>query len=584
MTHVLINRRAGTPRTVLCTVTAASMLGFPLGGQARAEELPKHLRLVCAFEEGLHGCQGAVNPFSASGRVKTVRAGGERGGVARFEGHDPMPAGERRPWEKSAVVFDGKNIPADRGTVGFRIRWAGKRHWADGQRTWLAVLAPHVGSGSAALKEEGTGLTLIKEKDGALVLAAYQFHEERLSHYFASRESGHEVAEPDAVALRIPAGGLRRDDWVSVRMGWDHAAGRVWLGVGSRIESAEIGLRKGRWLCLLVGTPPKVHYTKQRGFDGEIDDLVVDARTPAEYAGAGLEVPKKLPTMARPDSVVEEAVHLADDPWAGKLESVLRTHLKRVVEAQKAGGWAYSVAYPSMLRFLSSKVVMPYTDDYVAFSKEQNSAGAAVRLLGAYEALGDAACLAAAEKTAKALLAAQQPAGNWVYGARIHPGTGKVLWLYSPDIAPFEDHVQSHPVLLMWRLHQLTGKPEYERAAERGVAFILKGQNPNGSWSHHYNLKLKCGQAARGHRNAGEINDYATTDQMRIMLLAYRRAGDAKYLASYLRGADWLVSAFIDKKAKGWAQQYDENNVPIQARHFEPASVAFGNRIQHTCR
>lgn len=568
-------------RTVIVALMALAstcILDTARGRHAHAEGCPKHFRLVCVFEQGLHAARGAVNPFSASGGVKVVQVGGDRGGVARFEGHDPTPEGNRRSWEKSALIFDGKNVPGV-GTLGLRIRWPGKRHWADNARTWLAVLVPRVGYGRESLGEQGTGLALLKDKDNALVLGAYQFQDGRLDHYFRSRKSGMEVAEPDAAPLRIDVGKLSRGEWTSVRMAWDCRAGRVWLGVDGRVESAQFKLRPSAFLCLLIGTPPNIGYTEQRGFDGEIDDLVVDARTPADAPNAGLEIPAALPAMAAADTAMEKAVHLPNDPWAAKWEATLRTHLKRVLEAQQSGGWAYSVAFPSMLRFLSSKVVIPYRDECVACSKEQNSAGAAVRLLGAYEALGDAAYLQGAEKTAKMLLTLQQPAGNWVYSAWIEPDTGKVLHILRADLAPFEDHVQSHPVLLMWRLHQITGKPEYEQAAARGVEFILKGQNPNGSWSHHYTLKLKCGQAARGYRNAGEINDYATTDQMMVMLAAYRRTGESRYLASYLRAGDWLVSAFIDKKAKGWAQQYDEQNQPIQARHFEPAAVSLSEGI-----
>jgi hypothetical protein len=78
-----------------------------------------------------------------------------------------------------------------------------------------------------------------------------------------------------------------------------------------------------------------------------------------------------------------------------------------------------------------------------------------------------------------------------------------------------------------------------------------------------------------GLEGAGEINDYATSDAMNIMLVMYRRTHDVDYLARYLRGADWLVRVFQDGPAKGWAKQYDANDCPITARHHEPVGVAF---------
>ncbi|PIY41773.1 MAG: hypothetical protein COZ05_15195 [Armatimonadetes bacterium CG_4_10_14_3_um_filter_59_10] len=537
------------------------------------------LSLICPFDSSLHACEGAVNPFSASGNVKIVPLEGDQRGAAQFAGHDDTPQGERRAIEKSAVIFDGRNVPPERGTASLRIRWSGKRQWSDGQRTWLAVLVPNGTGGTEIPSEEGTSLALVKDADNSLALFVYQFFDGRLWTDFRSEQSGYEVAEPDAVPLRIPVAKLRANEWEILRFSWDRESNKVWLCVNDDVRQADVRFRKGAWSCLLVGTPPNVGYAAARGFDGQMDHLLIDYRTPDQSQGVGLHLPASLPPVAAPALQLEPAVHLKDDPWEARLESTLRTHLRRVLESQKCGGWAYSSAFPSMMRFLSSSTVIPYTDDMVALSKDQNSAGAAVRLLGAYEALGDRKYLDAAEQTGRLLLAVQQPQGNWVYWVRVDPKELKPISLYSPDLAPFEDHVQSHPVLLLYRLHTLTSKAEYADAAERGVNFILKGQNPNGSWSHHYDLKEGCGKAARGYKHAGEINDYATTDQMQVMLLAYRRTRDAKYLASYLRAADWLVAAFIDKKAKGWAQQYDENNVPIVARHFEPAAVSLSEGI-----
>ena len=232
---------------VLCLAAAAA-------GPANAGKLPdttlrssaslrstSHLRLVCPFEHGLYACEGAANPFTASGRVKLVGAGGARGKVARFEGHDAQPDGRsRRPWEKSAMIVDGVNLPADRGTVGFWIRFSGKRHWTDGKRTWLAVFVPDLPRTRLPNKEEGTGLVLLKEADDTLSLAVYQFYNNRRSLYFSSRKSGHEVAEPDAIPLKLSVRGPKAGDWAHVRFAWDQASGKVWLGLNDTLNHAAL--------------------------------------------------------------------------------------------------------------------------------------------------------------------------------------------------------------------------------------------------------------------------------------------------------------------------------------------------------
>ena len=548
---------------VACVVSATALRAAPA--------LPEHVRLYCAFEEGLHSSRGAANPFAASGYVDLVKDSAARGKVARFRGHE----GYATP-EKSAMVFDGANIPVERGTVGMWLRCSGKRTWADGKRTWLAVLAPQVGECLRITTDNGTGLALYKDRDNSLVLGAYQFHDKRLSPCFLARKSGFEIAEPDQVVARIPATKLPKGDWVPIRLGWDRAAGKAWLGVGDVLEVGDIAYRPAPWLCLLLGTPPSTRFNAAIGFDGDIDDLCIDTRTPAQAKGAGLEPPAPAPPMARPAGGKVEAICLKDDPAGAVYEKIIRAHLDNVVRTQeKHGGWTFSAAWPSGMWFLSGKVLIPYTHNFFNGCKDGNSAACAMRLLNGYTTLGEKRYLEAAERTAAALIKLQATEGCWPYMATYDPETQTFVDRLNPNSAGLQDHVQAHPTLLLQLLHKLTGKEEYRHAAEKGLAFMLNTQNPNGSWSHHWDLEEKIGEAAQSqYKNAGELNDDATQDQMTMMLAAYRRTGDTKYLAAFLRAADWIKSAFIDKRGKGWAQQYDESNNPIPARHFEPPAIS----------
>ena len=567
-------RHALLPLALLALVAAlcaSAVAAAPAGAALKAP-----FRAYFPFEKSLHSCRGAANPFMAAGNVSLRPGGAGRGKVAHFT----QGAGVK----KAAMVIDGVNLPADQGTVGLWLRCSGKRHWSDGKRMWLAVLVPQVGEGLSITGDNGTGLTLFKDKDNALVLGAYQFYNKRLTPGFRSKQSGYEIAEPDRVLARVPAAKLPRAGWVPVRIGWDRKSRKAWLGAGRTLTSAAVKYRPAPWLCLLVGTPPRIALTEQRGFDGDVDDLCVDARTPAEARAAGLQKPAPLPPEATTGMTDIRATRLAKDPLGAKMERLVRMHLANVTRTQeKHGGWTFSGAMPSGLWFLSGKVVIPYTHDFFNGCKDGNSAACAMRLLMGYYALGDRAYVEAAEKTAATLLRLQGPGGYWHYYAVYDP-VKDAFDVYRPDLAPFEDHVQSHPTLLLWLLHGITRKEVYKKAADKGRDFILRGQNPNGSWSHHYNLKLKCGQAARGYKNAGEINDDTTGDQMLIMLASYRMTGEIKYLRSFLRGADWIHSAFVDRKAKGWAQQYDKNNRLIEARHFEPAAISLSEGIHSAPR
>lgn len=546
-----------------------------VGAFAADASLPPHVKLYCAFEEGLHSSEGATNPFAAFRWVAVQAADAERGNVAHFRGHAGHSVSRR-----SAMWFDGVNLPVERGTVGMLIRCSGDRTWADGKRTYLMGLAPQVGECLSITTDNGTGLLLYKDADNALVLGAYQFHDGRLNPEFRSAESGFDIAEPDQVVARIPVANLPADGWIPVCVGWDREAQKAWLGVGDRIESSTVSYRPAPWLCLLLGAPPSARYNHAVGFDGDIDDLIVDERTPDEAPGVGLTPPDSRPSMARPERGLPEAVCLAEDPAGSVYEEIVRGHLDNVIRLQEDhGGWTYDAAWPSGMWFLSTKVFIPYTHKHFNNQKDGGSAACAMQLLIGYEALGDERYLEAAERTAGTLMQLQDPSGWWPYTALYDPSTDTFTKRSSAE-ARIQDHVQTHPTLLLLLLAKLTGDATYQEAAERGLAFLMHAQNPNGSWSHHWNLADDIGEALQSdYRSGGELNDDATQDQMTMTLVAWRRTGDVKYLASFLRAADWIESAFIDEKAKGWAQQYDEYNNPIPARHFEPPAVSLSEGV-----
>jgi len=552
--------------TGLCLLAIAWPTCAMAGGR-----LPEHIRFLCTFEAGPHACEGAENPFVAAGNVSLTDSGTNRGKALHLAGQEG-----KRVLAKSAFIVDGRNVPANRGTIGARFRFTGKRHWNDNKRTWLLVLVPDVVD-TVERKEKGTALAVFKDTDNTLALGVYDLHDGRLP---PNLTPGHDVAEPDRVPLRLPTGGLGKSDWARVRFGFGQNAGRVWLGLNDKLKSAPVRFRPSRFRCLLVGSPPMIIYVKSFGLEGDVDDLLIDARTPVQAQSAGFDIPASAPPMAVPPVRRVEAVFLKGSPVGERTESVLRSHLGHLVMRQERGGWAYCAAWPSGLWFGSAKYVVPRPRGFFTGAKDGNSAFAALMLLAGYMTLGEQDWLDAAERTAHTLMSMQYPDGHWPYWAVYQEASRRHEMVIAHEIAPLEDHVQSHPITLLWLLHNLTGKAAYKTAAERGVAFVLKAQNPNGAWSHHYNTKLGCGQASqRKYLRTGELNDDATADQMTIMLMAYRRTGDPKYLRSYLRAADWIASAFIDAKAKGWAQQYDEHNQPIQARHFEPAAVSLEEGI-----
>ena len=225
-------------------------------GRHSTEIAAPPLHLVSTFNGTTYAREGAANPFPAAGNVEVIPVVGRPGGAARFAGHDPDEQGRSRlQVDKSAMIWDGANLPVERGTIGFSVRWPRQRKWSDGRRTWLVALPPRIHEIDGG--SDGTGLVVFKDEDDTLALGLYHCWERRIHTSLLSwgLRIGDELAgtaPPDVIAVRIPVGHLPGDEWIPVRLAWDRAAGRVWLGIGDELHTADADLRLPAWHCLVL--------------------------------------------------------------------------------------------------------------------------------------------------------------------------------------------------------------------------------------------------------------------------------------------------------------------------------------------
>ncbi len=232
---------------------------------------------------------------------------------------------------------------------------------------------------------------------------------------------------------------------------------------------------------------------------------------------------------------------------------------------------------------MGAKARLPETDGYFLASKDNHTAFGALLLAWGYEALGDERYLQAAERTGAMYLQTQSDEGWWINSYVFERGA----YLPSKEKVWLQDHAQTGPMMLLMYLHRLTGEEPllmylhrltgeepYREAAMRCADFLVRIQNANGSWSHHYDQELGLGVTSRGEPGGGEVNDYGTSGPIEALIHMHRLTGRDEYRAAALRGADWQADALIDNgKVVGWAAQYGDDNHPVPARHFEPASV-----------
>ena len=540
-------------RPLLIALLSAMLVQF--GGKALAA-LPLPIALEASFDESIQAVSGDQTVYAAAGDVSLHASGGAgaQGGFLRFDG---------RGSTGSAIVFDGRFAAADTGRLSFSVRFSGERDWGDGRRVWLAAIVPRVGERGLVTAETGTSLAIVKDETNHLSLAVHQFEGRRMTaDYRDTRGALTKIREPNLWPIRLPTSGLSKNQWVPIELQWDRKEGRVQLRVGDHGAESQLSFLPTTVRSILIGSSPKPRWAANEQFDGDFDELRIHGALPAAPAAAGDSEACSAPSDWR------------EHPHDRLVADAARRHLDCVVAHQRSGGWAYLVALPSGLRFLDQHTVIPYSERAISNSKAANSAWVALILSVGYEVLGDPKYLEAAKRTAEVLVSAQEPHGSFP-ALFVVDTSGRIVDRHRPDLALIEDHVQTYPVLLLWQIARITGEQRFADAADRGLQFVLSSQNANGSWPHHIELKEGLGKSVSGEIGGGEVGDYATTDPMRLMLLAYRRTGDLRFLGSYRAGADWLRAAFIRGEAMGWAQQYDAENRPVPARHFEPPSVSF---------
>lgn len=126
-------------------------------------------------------------------------------------------------------------------------------------------------------------------------------------------------------------------------------------------------------------------------------------------------------------------------------------------------------------------------------------------------------------------------------------------------------------MFLLCYVYRLSGDKRFLDGAVRSADFVCTTQNPNGGWGHQWHLKHRKAMGSSGSRwQASEFEDSAFTGPFHQMLVIYRFTGVRKYLNAALRGADWVIDAQLQGATRGWAEQYDKNNVPAWGRAFEP--------------
>ncbi|RRJ95857.1 pectate lyase [Opitutaceae bacterium TAV4] len=430
------------------------------------------------------------------------------------------------------------NLNPDAATVRFMARG---RFWAQGQIMTLF-----------AMRRETFSIEIVK-KPAALALIVRKFQYRPGSQ--KEKEKGDYWRTLSEVSIPL-SDNVDPEKWHSVVASWDVKAGGGLIALDGAGETGKLTFPnddRGVLMLLLGGSAHTKYARDAYSIKGTAFDELQCYNQPLEKLLAWGKNPPPPPALV-------------------KAETGARNYFRTLAKLQRYGGWQGVYSWPTLIGCDAQGRYLASYDDIISNDKTRGSALIAAWLIYGYEIFNDHYYLDLARKTADFYVAAQSEEGAWNYSYKIavnHVTHNEHLEY------KFQDSVQSHPIYLLSYIYRITGEKKYHESLMRAGAFYLKAQNPDGSWSHHYDVKAQCGRTAGGLPNGGEINDLAMNDAIDVMTLMWHFTKDRRYIDAMKRAGDWLLKARLRGAVDGWAQQYDNQIRPVWAREFEPPAMSF---------
>ena len=483
----------------------------------------RHTTFLAPFDDpALRGASFAALKEAFGGRQYSYSDKGRHGGAATVAG------------PSAHLHFDAvQNVNPSRGTMAFWIKSQdGANIWADGRDHWIVQIR--------------SDLNLELGKRGRDNLLRFGF---RLKTEGGDGE------------VSVPVAALEASAWHHLSLSWDAADKRLWLFVNGKGVTNQANVQWSRhrpWLVFLGGASDL----------GRSD-------YPADAVFDDLHITTALPTDP-PETPVTSAAGKLDMQRLAGAERGAGKHLNFWRDKQQNGGWGLIYSWPLLIPMETSAAVFAHPRNYVSNDKSWGTAVTAALYLYA----GDVLCcddyLEVAKRTGELYLAAQERDGAWSWGYFVAPCAARPRHTTKVKL---QDSNQSHPLYLLVYLYRVTGDDRYLAGAKKAGELYLAAQNPNGSWSHSFDIKKGIGVTAIGLPQGGEINDNCMNDALEVMLLMYHLTGQEKYLAAIKRGGQWLLDSQTDGPTYAWAEQYDRDNNPVWARNFEPPAVTPGRSM-----
>ena len=200
-------------------------------------------------------------------------------------------------------------------------------------------------------------------------------------------------------------------------------------------------------------------------------------------------------------------------------------------------------------------------------------------MLEAFRTTRDPMYLKYAEQAAAALVYGQHPEGGWHYFIDFEPaGIGDYYreiaskcwgweeYYHYDGNCTFDDGVHSSSTEFLLDLYLTTLDPKYRMPLDKALDFVLRSQFDNGAWPQRYPLR-------NDYTSCYTFNDGVISGNIDLLLDAYRKLGDERYLKAARGGMDFVADSQLPPPQAGWGQQHSRDMRPAKARNYEPAAV-----------
>ncbi|MEP1445248.1 MAG: pectate lyase [Paraglaciecola sp.] len=220
--------------------------------------------------------------------------------------------------------------------------------------------------------------------------------------------------------------------------------------------------------------------------------------------------------------------------------------------------------------------------------------------LDAYHITNDEFYYQAAQQVASALIKGRHPSGGWNYMFDLAGEDSLKQWYETIGSngwrleefhhyygnATFDDAGTFDASVFLLRLYLEKKQPEYEKALNKAIQFVLESQYDIGGWPQRYPpteaFSVK-GQA--DYSRDITFNDDVANNNMKFLLYCLQSLKNDDLIkqltAAVHKGMDAFVKLKLAPPQPGWALQYTLDLQPASARSYEPPSVSVGATVNN---